>query len=94
MPQLDQRIAHDERGLEHGGERCSLGRVEIEVEVVGAVGVVASGVPLVEVDAAEIHDPEKRAEILHHREGDEVARVVHDLAGLDPLGRGSAARAS
>ena len=33
--------------------------IEIEVQVVRPVGVVAAGVPLIEVDAAEVDHPEQ-----------------------------------
>ena len=49
-----EAVSHDERGLSHARERHlrrSLHRVEVEVDVVGAVHVVAPRVPLVEVDA-------------------------------------------
>ena len=41
-------------------EGGALDGVEIEVQVVRAVGVVAARVPGVEVDAAEVHHPEQR----------------------------------
>ena len=56
------------------------------MQVVGAIDVVAACVPGVQVDAAEVDDPEQRREILDHREVDHVARRVRDRAGLDPFG--------
>ena len=42
--------------------------IEVEVQVVRPIDVVAARVPLVEVDAAEVDDPEQRREVLHDRE--------------------------
>ena len=55
------------------------------MDVVGPVDVVAPRVPLVQVDAAEIHHPEQRGEILDHGEVDDVGRLVLDRAQLDPV---------
>jgi hypothetical protein len=52
---------------------------------IGTVDIVAARVPGVEIDASEVDDPEKSREILDHRKVDDVAGVVLDRAGLDPL---------
>ena len=59
-------------------------RVEVEVQVVGPIDVVAARVPRVEVDAAEVDEPEQRRQVLDDREVDHAARAVRDRAGLDP----------
>ena len=46
--------------------------IEIEVDVIGAIDVVAARVPLVKIDAAEIDDPHQRRDILNHRKVDDV----------------------
>ena len=79
-----ERLAHDQRGLEHLVEADAGPGIEIEVQVVGPIDVVAARVPLIEVDAAEVDDPEQRCEVLHHREVDDVSRRVRDATGLDP----------
>ena len=60
--------------------------IEIEVQVVRPAHIVAPRVPLVEVDAPEVHDPHERRQVLHHREIDDVAGSVADRADPDPLG--------
>jgi hypothetical protein len=44
---------HDQRGPAHAIERRAGAGVEIEVQIVGTVVVGASGIPLVQIDAAE-----------------------------------------
>src|SRR5438094_8560634 len=39
------------------------------------IDVVAARVPLVQVDAAQVHDPEERGQVLDHRERSEERRV-------------------
>ena len=78
--------AHDLRGLDDVAVRRLGNRIEVEVEIVGTIDVVAARVPRVQVDAAEVDDPEQRRQVLDHREIDHAARAVRDRAGLDPLG--------
>ena len=49
-------------GLAHLVERGARAGIEIEVQVVGPVDVVAARVPLVQVDAAEVDDPQQRGQ--------------------------------
>ena len=82
-----ERVTHDERAARSTCANFTPGPgIEIEMQVVGAIDVVAARVPLIEIDAAEVDDPEQRREVLHHREVDHVPRLVLDRAGLDPLG--------
>ena len=81
-----ERVAQDERGLGDPREGDVLAGIEVEVEVVGSIDVVAARVPLIQVDAAEVHDPEESGHVLNDREVDDVTRSVLDGAGLDPLG--------
>jgi hypothetical protein len=80
-----ERVAHEERGLAHRLERSPRNRIKIEVQIVGTIDVVAACVPWVQIDAAEVHDPQQRREILHHGKIDDVARRVLDRARLDPF---------
>ncbi len=74
----------DARHLQDLREGRALDGVQVEVQVVRPVDVVAARVPLVQVDAAEVHHPQERGEVLDHRELDDVARGVLDGARLDP----------
>ena len=56
------------------------------MQVVGPIDVVTRRVPLVEIDAAEVDDPEQRRQVVDHRKVDDVARVVIDPAGANPVG--------
>ena len=38
--------------------------IEIEVQIVRPIDVVAARIPLIEIDAAEIDDPQQRCEVL------------------------------
>src|SRR5262249_35590622 len=71
-----ERSAHAERRLAHLVEAGAGNGVEIEVQIIGAVYVVAAGVPGIEIDAAEIHYPEQRSQVLHDGKVDDVARGV------------------
>src|SRR6266446_7383088 len=83
-PEAAQRLVDDERGLQHLCERRGAG-IEVEVEIVGPIDVVAARVPLVEIDAAQVDEPQQRRHVLDDREPDDVAGVVLDLADLDPI---------
>ena len=56
------------------------------MQVVRTIDIVARGVPLIQVDAAEVDHPQQRRAILNHREVDDVPRAVIDRADLDPRG--------
>ena len=57
--QRGECITQDQRGLEHPVEPGAFARIEVEVEIVGPIDIVAAGVPGIEVDAAEVDDPEQ-----------------------------------
>jgi hypothetical protein len=48
-------------------------RIELEVKVIRPIDVIEAGVPRDQLDAAEVHDPRERREI------------VDDMAGVNPL---------
>ena len=87
-----QRLPHDEPGFAHAFERRPGAGIQIEVQVVGTVDIVGRRVPLVQVDAAEVDDPQQRRQILDHREVDDVPGAVIDRAGSIHAGRGDGAR--
>ena len=64
-----ERLVHDASAVSStASKRGAVAGIEIEVEVVGPIDVVAGRVPLIEVDAAEIDHPHQRRTILDHRE--------------------------
>ena len=83
-----QALLHDARGLEDALEIGPGNRIQIEVEEVRAVRVVAARVPGIEVDAAEIDHPEQGREIVDHREVDDASRAVLDRARPEPVRTG------
>ena len=80
-----ERLAHEQRGVAHAREAGAHHGIEIEVQVVRTIHVVAARIPLIEIDAAEVDHPEQRREILHHRKVDDASRSVLDRARLDPV---------
>src|SRR5688572_7823039 len=68
-----ERGAHEKRSLAHRLERRAWNRVEVEVQVIRTIDVVATRVPLIQVDASQVHEPEQRGEILHHWKVNDVA---------------------
>ena len=83
-----ERLVQDERALDHLREGDAVARIEVEVEVVGPIDVVAAGIPLVQVDASQVDHPEEGREVLDDREVDHVARRMLDGAGFDPVRAG------
>ena len=55
-----QRIAHDQPALACLFECRALTWVEIEMQIVRPVYIVAAGVPLIEIDAPEVDQPQQR----------------------------------
>ena len=82
--QILERIAQQEGRLPHPVEGGAGHGVQIEVQIVGAVDVVAARIPLVQVDAAEVDHPQERRQILHDGKVDHTARGVLDGARVDP----------
>jgi hypothetical protein len=76
---------NDPARREHGVPARAFTGIQVEVDVVGPIHVIAAGVPLIQIDAAQVDDPEERRQIVDDREVDDVARVVADGAGPDPL---------
>ena len=75
-------------------EARAVAGIEIEVQVVGAIDVVAVGVPLIQVDAPEIDDPEQRRQVVDDREVDDALGTVVDLTGANPRAAAATVRAS
>ena len=87
-----ERVTHDKRRFQHALERCSGHRIQIEVQVVGPVDVVAARVPGIQIDAAEIDHPKQRGQILDHRKVDHIPGTVLDGTDSIQSGRGDGAR--
>src|SRR6185436_3452333 len=59
-----ERLADDTGCLEHLLEPGVWDWIEIEVQIVRPVEIVTPRVPRVQINAAEVHDPQKRGDIL------------------------------
>ena len=79
-----QHVADDQCAFTYDRERRSGNRVEIEVHVERAVGIVAERVPRVEIDAAEIDHPQQRGAVVDDGKIDDVTRAVLDRARANP----------
>jgi hypothetical protein len=55
------------------------------VHVIGPIDLVAPRVPLIQIDAPEVHRPQQRRKILHDRKIDNPFRAVIDRNGFDPF---------
>ena len=56
------------------------------MQIIGPIDIIAAGIPRVEIDAAEVHNPQQRRQVLDDGKADHVARAVLDRADLDPVG--------
>jgi hypothetical protein len=76
----------DERPLEHRREGRTGHGIKVEVHIVGLMDVIALRVPLIEVNAAKVHDPEQGCNVVDDGKVDDVARLVLDGTCLEPRG--------
>ena len=82
----------DERRLEDLSERRALAGIEIEVHVVGPVHVVTARVPLIQVDATQVDDPQQRRQVVDDRKVDDVPESCPIVQVRIHSGRGDGAR--
>jgi hypothetical protein len=82
--QTKQRVAHPQRRFAHHRERRSFDGIEVEVQIVGPVRVVAARVPLVEVDAAQVDRPQQSGGVVDDRKIDHTARAMFDRTAAQP----------
>ena len=79
-----QNVANDQSGLAHDLERRAGRRVEIEVQIERAIGILAERVPRIEIDAPEIDQPQEGWKIVDDWKVDDVAGAVFDRARSYP----------
>src|SRR5207249_1438786 len=80
-----QHVPNNEGSPKSVTELRAGSRIEVEVEVVRLVYVVAAGVPLVQIDAAEVHYPEQGRDVIDDGEVDHVGRCVLHGADVEPF---------
>src|ERR1043166_7310899 len=85
---MRQRIVDHDCGFTHLFPAGFLYRIEVEVKIIGPVHVVAAGIPLIEIDTAEVNDPKQRTEIADGREMDDIWGGMLIRARLDPIRTG------
>ena len=81
-----QRIAHDQRGFQNMLELGAGRGVEIEVEVIRPVDVVAARVPGIQIDTAEVDDPKEAGKIVNHGKVDHIRGGMGDGTDRKSLG--------
>ena len=91
QPELFERLADEVRHPDRLREAVArLGRVEVEDDVVRALGLVDPRVPRVHVDAVHLHHPDEGGRLVDEREVDEprlaFARPGAELPRRDPRG--------
>ena len=69
---------HEERRLADSGKVRPRYRVEIEMQIVRLIYVVAAGVPLIQIYAAQIHNPKQGRHILNDWEVNYIMRRMAD----------------
>ncbi len=77
-------VTDDNRRLAYLIEGCARPRVKIEVDIVGTIDIVTPCVPLIEIDAPQVDQPEQRGHVVDDREIDDVAGLVFDGARANP----------
>src|SRR5258705_5607718 len=83
-----ETASHEQRGFPDLRERGSGRRIEIEMQIVGAIVVVAPRVPGVQIDATQVHHPQERRKVLDDGKIDGVSGPVENATGLDPVRAG------
>ena len=81
-----QRISYLQGRFEHLIERGVRNGVKVEVQIIRPVHVVTLRVPLIQIDASQVNDPEQAGEIIDNREVDDVSRSVLNRADVHPIG--------
>jgi hypothetical protein len=69
---------HEERRLAYSGKVSPRYRVQIEMQIVRLIDVVAAGIPLIQVYSAQVYNPEQRRQILNDWEVDYIVRRMAD----------------
>ena len=84
-PQIGKSIADLERRVQHLCEGRARDRVQVKVQIVGTVHIIAFGIPLIQIDASQVDDPQEAGEIVDDREVDDVAGAMFDGAYVYPV---------
>src|SRR5881394_2095163 len=79
---------NDERCFAHLVEPGIGYWVEIEMEIIGSVNVVAPGIPWVKINATEVDNPKQGCQVTHDGEIDYAGVSMFNGAGVDPVGPG------
>src|SRR5262249_26157978 len=80
-----ERVADDQRGFANVIEGCTRAGVQIEMNVVRTIDVIAARVPLIQVDASEIDYPEQRWHVVDDRKVNDIAGTVRDRTRANPF---------
>ena len=83
---LVEHVAHDQRHAPHVVPATPGPGIEIDAQLVGMLEVVGAHRVRVQVDAAEVHDPQELRRVAHDDLARGPARREAQLDRLDPLG--------
>src|SRR5262249_10454123 len=83
--QLVEASADQEGSLDDPAERRRSHRIEIEMQEVGPMDIIAPGIPRIEVYAAQINYPQQRCQVTDNRKADYVSGGMLDRADLYPI---------
>jgi hypothetical protein len=82
---MAQMLPHEARHFTDPLEIRADHRIQIEVQEIGPVIVIAAGIPGVQIDTTQIDQPEQAGEVLGQRKLDHVAAPVNDRTDLGPV---------
>src|SRR5947207_11704866 len=83
-----QPVADQQRDVAYTVEIGTFNRVQVKMQVIGSMDVIATRIPGVEVDAAQIDNPQERGEVAHDGKIDYPRVRMFDRACVDPVGAG------
>src|SRR6202040_1306490 len=77
---FSQRFSDDESRFTYESEGSAGCGIEIEMQIVGPIDIIAARVPRIQVDASKVHDPQQGRKVLYHGKIDHVSRVMFNRA--------------
>src|SRR6185369_16468243 len=80
-----KRLMDHQRSFTDAIKTSPFNGIEIEVKIIRSVDVIATRVPGVEIDAAEIDGPKQGSQVADDREVDHASFRVLNRTGINPL---------
>src|SRR5215471_1450620 len=76
---------NQQRGFANALEFGALHWIQVEMEIIRTIHVVTTRIPWIQINAAQIDDPQQRGQVAYDREINDAARGVFDGTDLDPV---------